>query len=114
MLTRFEQKKQALEKLEEALTQLWNVYLFLYSHREGSKILEAWNLAFDVKEELRIELEERRNKKMEIKNIYDELVELEDRIWKAERQLNEGYLKDRFFDIRCKLIKNLLKIRELL
>ena len=63
MLTRFEQKKQAVERIEEALTQLWNVYLLLYSYREGSKILEAWNLAFDVKEELRIELEERRNKK---------------------------------------------------
>ena len=51
---------------------------------------------------------------MEIKNIYNELVELEDRIWKVERQLNEGYLRDRLFDIRCRLIKNLLKIRELL
>ena len=63
MITRQEQKKQAVERLEEALTQLWNVYLLLLSHKEGSKILEAWNLAFDVKEELRIELEERKNKK---------------------------------------------------
>ena len=51
---------------------------------------------------------------MELKNIYDELVELENRIWKIERQQKEGFLKDRLFDIRCSLIKNLLKIRELL
>ena len=51
---------------------------------------------------------------MEIKNIYNELVELENRIWKVERQLNEGYLRDRLFSIRYKLIQTLLKIRELL
>ena len=57
MLTRFEQKKQALEKLEEALTQLWSVNLLLWSHKERGKVLDAWNKAFDVKETLEIELE---------------------------------------------------------
>ena len=49
---------------------------------------------------------------MEIKNIYDDLQNLENRLWVIERQLNEGYLKDRLFDVRYKLIKVLLKIRE--
>ena len=59
MISRYEQKKQALEKLEEALTQLWSANLLLWSHKERSKILDAWNLAFDVKEELQAELERR-------------------------------------------------------
>ena len=67
MLTRYEQRKQALERIEEALTHLWSANLLLWSHKGRDKILEAWNLAFDVKEELQIELEERRNKKNGIK-----------------------------------------------
>ena len=50
-------KKQAIEKLEEALTQLWGVNLFLWSYKGREKVLEAWNLAFDVKEILESELE---------------------------------------------------------
>ena len=49
-----------------------------------------------------------------MKDIYNDLQELEDKLWKIEKQLNEGYLKDRLFDVRYKLIKVLLKIRELL
>ena len=52
--------------------------------------------------------------KEDLKNIYVELQQLEDRVWSIERQQNEGYLKDRLFDVRYKLIKVLLKIRELL
>ena len=59
MISRYEQKKQALEKLEEALTQLWSVNLLLWTHKGRKKILEAWNLAFDIKEELQAELERR-------------------------------------------------------
>ena len=62
MLSRYEQKKQALDKLEDILTQLWNVNLLLWSHKERLTILEAWNLAFDVKEALQIELEEMKDK----------------------------------------------------
>ena len=51
---------------------------------------------------------------MEIKNIYDDLQNLENRLWVIERQLEEGYLKDRVYDIRYKLIRILLKIREIL
>ena len=51
---------------------------------------------------------------MELKNIYDDLQNLENRLWVIERQLNESYLKDRIFDVRYKLIKVLLKIREML
>ena len=51
---------------------------------------------------------------MELKDIYDELDELENRIWNIEKQLNEGCLKDRLFNIRYKLILTLLKIREML
>ena len=47
-----------------------------------------------------------------MKDIYDELQGIEDKIWKLEGRLNEGYLKDRLFDIRHKLILILLKIRE--
>ena len=52
MITRQEQKRQAIEKLEEVLTQLWSVNLLLWSHKSREKVLEAWNLAFDVKEAL--------------------------------------------------------------
>ena len=51
---------------------------------------------------------------MEVKSIYDDLQQLEDKLWKVERQLNEGYLKDRIFDVRNNLIKVLIRIRELL
>ena len=58
MISRYQQKKQAVGKLEDILTQLWNVSLLLWSHKERGKIIEAWNLAFDVKEALEMELEE--------------------------------------------------------
>ena len=61
MISRYQQKRQAIDKLEDLLTQLWNVSLLLWSHKERGKIIDAWNLAFDVKEALEIELEE--NKK---------------------------------------------------
>ena len=51
---------------------------------------------------------------MEIKNIYNDLRQLEDKLWKVEKQLNKGYLKDRVFEIRFNLIKVLLRIRELI
>ena len=60
MISRQEQKRQALEKLEEVLTQLWDVSLLLLSHKERGKVLDAWNKAFDVKEALKIELEKER------------------------------------------------------
>ena len=47
-----------------------------------------------------------------MKDIYDELQVLENRLWTLEKGLKEGYLKDRVFDIRYKLILILLKIRE--
>ena len=47
-----------------------------------------------------------------MKDIYDEFQEIENKIWKLESKLNEGYMKDRLFDIRYKLILTLLKIRE--
>jgi len=47
-----------------------------------------------------------------MKDIYEELQNLEDKLWKVEKGLNESYLKDRLFDIRYKLISVLLKIRE--
>ena len=64
MITRFEQKRQVIEKLEDILSQIWNVSLLLYSHKERKTIVDIWNRAFDVKEALEIELEkERRFKK---------------------------------------------------
>ena len=47
-----------------------------------------------------------------MKDIYDELQELENKLWSLEKGLQEGYLKDRIFDVRYKLILILLKIRE--
>ena len=47
-----------------------------------------------------------------MKDIYEELQNIEDKLWKVEKGLNEGYLKDKLFSIRCKLISVLLKIRE--
>jgi len=63
MISCYEQKKQAVEKLEDILTQLWNVSLLLWSHNERNTIIDAWNKAFDVKEILEIELEKEREVK---------------------------------------------------
>ena len=52
--------------------------------------------------------------KKEIKKIYDDLAELEDKLWKLEKQLNEGFQKDWLFNVRYELIKILLRIREML
>ena len=72
MISREEQKRQALEKIEEALTQLWSANLCLWSHKNREKILEAWNKAFDVKEILESELEKNKEvKEMKDKIIYD-------------------------------------------
>ena len=57
MIGRYQQKKQALDKLEDILTQLWNVNLLLWSHKERGKVLNTWNKVFDVKEILESELE---------------------------------------------------------
>jgi len=47
-----------------------------------------------------------------MRDIYDELQVLENRLWSLEKGQREGYLKDRIFDIRHRLILVLLKIRE--
>ena len=49
-----------------------------------------------------------------MKDIYNDLQQLENKLWNIEKQLNEGFLKDRVFDVRYSLIKILLRIRELL
>ena len=55
-----QKKRQAKEKLEDILPQLWNVSLLLLSHKERNKVIDAWSLVFDVKEALQEELEEER------------------------------------------------------
>ena len=57
MTNRYEQKKQAVEKLEDILTEVWNVSLLLWSHEARSMIIHSWNTLFDAKEILEAELE---------------------------------------------------------
>ena len=57
MINRYEQKKQAVEKLEDVLTEVWNVSLLLWSHEARGIVLHTWNSLFDVKEILKAELE---------------------------------------------------------
>lgn len=63
MLSHYEVKKQAIEKIEDVLTQLWNISLLLWSHSEKNTIIDAWNKVFDVKEALESELEKERRLK---------------------------------------------------
>ena len=72
MLNHKQVKEQAFETIEDALDKIWCVSMFLYSHKERDKVLEAWNLVFDVKEALEAELEESGvDRKEEDKVIYD-------------------------------------------
>ena len=65
MISRKQQKERALEKLEDALTQVWNISLLMWSHEARNMIIHAWNTLFDVKEILRIELEKEKHRQTE-------------------------------------------------
>ena len=62
MISRYQQKKQAVEKLEDVLTQVWNISLLMWSHEARNMVIHAWNTLFDVKEILQAELEKEKQK----------------------------------------------------
>ena len=62
MISHYQQKKQALEKLEDVLTQVWDISLLMWSHEVRSMIIHSWNTLFDVKEILEGEIEKEKQK----------------------------------------------------